>query len=193
MKHSVNSNRPTSPARRKALRRLAGAAISAYVVPEVLFLSAANAESVSGVSSASSASPASMVSPGSGVSGPSIVTPSGASSPEPSMPDPSGNAIEYDEESDACNLDGSPRSQGIRIARSDLNRSQDAIDAGYARPLEQIWSEFVGQYDGKVIGVEFTGRRANPRYKFRAISPSGRLETVVISAQTGDIIRISGC
>jgi len=36
-------------------------------------------------------------------------------------------------------------------------------------------------------------RRNNPRYRFRAISKSGRLETVTISAQTGSIQRIVGC
>jgi len=188
MGHNLKNDTPENPARRKALRRLAGATISAYVVPEMILLGAANA------ASSSAASVASPVSPASGpASGPSVDA-SGPSDTEPEMPAESGSkGAEYDDQNDGCNQDGSPRSQSIRIARSDLNRSQDAIEAGYARPLEQIWSEFTRQYDGRVIGVEFIGRRTSPRYKFKTISPSGRLETVVISAQTGDVIRVSGC
>ncbi|MBL1435511.1 MAG: hypothetical protein COB08_004855 [Rhodobacteraceae bacterium] len=65
--------------------------------------------------------------------------------------------------------------------------------AGRAQPLEQIWGAFMSAYDGSVIGVEFLNRRNRPRYRFRAISKRGRLETVTISAQTGRIIRIVGC
>ena len=74
-----------------------------------------------------------------------------------------------------------------------MARSQEAVAAGYAKPLDQIWNEFISSYDGKVLGVEFLDRQRNPRYRFRAISRSGRLETVTISAQTGAIQRIVGC
>ncbi len=90
-------------------------------------------------------------------------------------------------------MTGSQSPDSISISRSDLERSQDAIEAGYAKPLDQIWGEFISEYDGKVIGVEFLDRQSNPRYRFRAISRTGRLETVTISAQTGSILRIVGC
>lgn len=179
------NSEPQSPARRHALRRLAGTMIAAYVVPQVVFLSAAKADSVSVASTPS------------GPTGPSIPGPSGPVSPDTETPEDTVGYIEPDDDGEdpkeTCNQDDGPRSQGIQITRSDMNRSREAIEAGYARPLEQIWSEFIGQYNGRIVGVEFTGRRKNPRYKFRAISPTGRLETVVISAQTGEIIRITGC
>ena len=74
-----------------------------------------------------------------------------------------------------------------------MQRAQEAVASGDAKPLDQIWEAFSAEYDGKVIGVEFLNRRNNPRYRFRAISKSGRLETVTISAQTGAIQRIVGC
>ncbi len=172
--------RPESPTRRDALRRLAGAVVTAYVVPEVLFLSKARA----------------------GNSKPSVPSPS---TPSPSTPVPS-SAPDDDDDSgsdgasgaaeaarDTCNIPGTQNANTISISRSDMQRSQEAIEAGYAKPLNQIWGNFVSDYDGKVIGVEFLDRQNNPRYRFRAISSSGRLETVTISAQTGAIQRIIGC
>ena len=74
-----------------------------------------------------------------------------------------------------------------------MQRAQEAIEAGEAQPLDQIWGTFRSEYDGKIIGVEFLNRRNNTRYRFRAISKTGRLETVTISAQTGNVQRIVGC
>jgi len=81
----------------------------------------------------------------------------------------------------------------MSISRSDMARAQEAIAAGYAQPLESIWAVFTGQYRGRIIDIEFTGQKQNPRYRFRAISKTGRLETVTISAQTGEVLRIVGC
>lgn len=177
------TDRPKSPSRRAALRRLAGAVVAGYVVPEVLFLSAARAES----------------------SGPTSPTaPSEPSAPAPSAPVPSGSApsgsgpvssASSAEEGarETCSVSGSQGSNTISISRGDLQRSQEAIAAGHAQPLEQIWARFRSEYDGNIIGVEFLNRRSNARYRFRAISKAGRLETVTISAQTGAILRIVGC
>lgn len=176
-----------SPTRRDALRRLAGAVVTAYVVPEVLFLSKARA----GSSTPSTPS----------VPSPSTPSPS-TSTPVPSSPVPDdddddsgsdGASGAAEAARDTCNIPGTQDSNTISISRSDMQRSQEAIEAGYAKPLNQIWGNFVSDYDGKVIGVEFLDRQNNPRYRFRAISSSGRLETVTISAQTGAIQRIIGC
>lgn len=182
----VLENKLENPARRNALKRLAGAMVPAYVAPQILFLSAAKAETISAVSGVSGSSGPSGV----GMSGPSGPLPTDAPEDDTVFVEPDDDAADPRE---TCNPDGRTGSEAIQITRSDMNRSREAIDAGYARPLEQIWAEFIDQYDGRIVGVEFTGRRKNPRYKFRAISQSGRLETVVISAQTGEILRITGC
>ncbi len=186
----IQGNAPQNPGRRAALRRLGGAVLAAYVVPEVVFLSEARAESSGSVASGNS--------PASGGSSPSASPPS---PPEPSTPSPSGGggaegsnpSASGPTPSEACNISGPSGADTLSISRSDLIRSQEAIEAGYARPLEQIWADFTSRYDGKIIGIEFTGRRRKPRYRFRAISSTGRLETVTISARTGEIIRIVGC
>lgn len=177
MKQTRKPDRPESPNRRAALRRLAGAAMAAYVVPEVLFLSQARASSLP-----------------SAPSSPSAPAPSGPSVPgeSPSGSEASASSVEEGAR-ETCSVSGSQDSNTISISRSDLERSQEAIQAGYAKPLDQIWGEFISGYDGKVIGVEFLDRQSNPRYRFRAISKSGRLETVTISAQTGSVLRIVGC
>lgn len=179
-----SENKP--PNRRDVLRRLAGAVVAAYVVPEVFMLSAARAESAA--PSASSAP--------SGASTPS--PPSDPSAPEPSRSSsPSTGEDRYDdshdEAHDRCHISGDNDANTISISRSDLARSQRAIAAGHAKPLDQIWPQFISNYDGRVVGVEFIGPLNNPRYRFRAISKAGRLETVTISAQTGIIERIVGC
>ncbi len=166
-----------NPSRRAALRRLAGAAVAGYVVPEVLFLSAARAES-------SAASEPSAPSEPSTTSSPSASAPSGAAS--------SASSAEEGAR-ETCTVTNAQNANSISISRRDMQRAQEAVEAGYAKPLDQIWSAFTSEYDGKVIGVEFLDRRSNPRYRFRAISKSGRLETVTISAQTGSIQRIVGC
>ncbi len=177
---------PESPRRRAALRRLAGAVVAAYVVPEVMFLSTARAGNSAPTSPSAPSAP-------SGASGPSpssgttdSVTPS-----SPSVEDGPSRAEEVARET--CTLPDSQRQNAISISRNDMARSQDAVEAGYAKPLDQIWNEFISSYDGQVLGVEFLDRQRNPRYRFRAISRSGRLETVTISAQTGAIQRIVGC
>lgn len=171
------TDRPKKPSRRAALRRLAGAAVAGYVVPEVLFLSAARAES-------------SAASEPSAPEGPSTTF-------TPSAPAPSGTASSASSAEEGaretCTVTNTQNSNTISISRRDLQRAQEAVEAGYAKPLDQIWGAFTSEYDGKVIGVEFLDRRNNPRYRFRAISKSGRLETVTISAQTGSIQRIVGC
>jgi len=193
MKQIRTSDRSDRPSRRAALRRLAGAAMAAYVVPEVLFLSQARASSLPTVptspSGLSSPSGSSGSSPPSGSSSPSGPLASGAA---PSDSEASASSAEEGAR-ETCSVTGSQSPDSISISRSDLERSQDAIEAGYAKPLDQIWGEFISEYDGKVIGVEFLDRQSNPRYRFRAISRTGRLETVTISAQTGSILRIVGC
>ena len=181
VERNTKHNRPERPSRRNALRRLAGAVVAAYVVPEVLFLSEAKA----------------------GNSTPSLPSVPAPSTPSPSStdtdddngngPSPPGPSDAAERARDTCNIPGSQSANTISISRSDMQRSQEAIEAGYAKPLNQIWGNFISDYDGKVIGVEFLDRQNNPRYRFRAISKSGRLETVTISAQTGAIQQIVGC
>jgi len=168
------ADRLKSPSRRAALRRLAGAALAGYIVPEVLFLSAARAES-SGSSATSE--------------------PTAPSTPAPSAPASSVSSASSAEEGarETCLVSRSQSTNTISISRSDLRRSQEAIVAGEAQPLDQIWGIFRSEYDGNIIGVEFLDRASNPRYRFRAISKSGHLETVTISAKTGVILRIVGC
>lgn len=184
MKHSRKTDQPENPGRRYALRRLAGAVVAAYVVPEILVLSEARAES----SSASTASTPEPSAPAPSTPSPSTPSPSSSTvSGAISSAEPSGSP------SDACEISRAQNGNTISISRSDLARAQEAVEAGYAQPLDKIWGDFTTNYNGKVIGVEFTGRRRQPRYRFRAISPAGRLETVTISAQTGEILRIVGC
>jgi len=77
--------------------------------------------------------------------------------------------------------------------RVGAERAQEAVDAGFAKPLEAIWPKFSSDYSGKVIGIEFTGFRWRPRYRFKAISDLGHLETVIVSARTGLIEKVVGC
>ncbi|PCJ76961.1 MAG: hypothetical protein COA53_01750 [Rhodobacteraceae bacterium] len=81
----------------------------------------------------------------------------------------------------------------MTISQSDFDRAQKAVEAGYAKPLEAIWSDFSSNYSGKVIGMEFTGFRWRPRYRFKAISANGHLETVIVSARTGLVEKVVGC
>lgn len=163
------------PARRAALRRLGLVAAAAYIVPEVLMLSEARA--------ASSATPPSSV---------SVATP-------PTPPTPPSNvdvdAVEADGgANDTCRkATAGDQNQSITISQSDFDRAQETVEAGYAKPLKAIWPQFSSNYSGKVIGIEFTGFRWRPRYRFKAISASGHLETVIVSARTGLIEKIIGC
>lgn len=189
MKQKTPSTHPKNPGRRNALRRLGGAVFSAYVIPEIVFLSKARAGDDPSAPSASSA--------------PSAPDPSAPSTPAPSSPSPSAPSPETggennarredDDNDDTCNPASGGNDHTISISRADLTRSEEAIKAGYAQPLDQIWGNFASNYDGKVVSVEFIGGRRNARYRFRSISASGRLETVVVSAQTGEILRIVGC
>ncbi len=196
MDREHNINRPESPSRRAALRRLAGAVAGAYVVPEVVFLSAARADtSTPSVPSPSSVdtSPVPTPAPSSGTGGTDVVDDSDDTDDTETTEATEGASSPEQVARETCSIPENARPDTISISRTDLSRSQDAIAAGYAKPLDQIWNEFIAGYDGKVLGVEFLDRKSNPRYRFRAISRSGRLETVTISAQTGVIQRIVGC
>lgn len=160
-----------NPSRRAAMRRLGLAVATAYIVPETVMLSAARASSsVSGSSS--------------------YVTP-----PTPPTAPSNVDSIEADiEQSDFCQkTEVGGEDQSVSISQSDFERAQEAVEAGYAKPLQAIWPEFSSNYSGKVIGIEFTGFRWRPRYRFKAISASGHLETVIVSARTGLIEKIVGC
>ncbi len=162
-----------NPSRREALRRLGLSVVAAYVIPEVLILSKARASS--GSSGASSDD--------------------GATPPTPPTAPSNIDDLEVDvQESDFCRTAQSASiDTSISFSESGLERAQAAVDAGYAKPLQAIWPEFISNYSGKVIGIEFTGYRWRPRYRFRTISISGRLETVIVSARTGKIVKIVVC
>ncbi len=170
-----------NPSRRAAMRRLGLAVAAAYVVPEIVMLSAARASSSSSASSTSSAS-----------GGSSYATPP---TPPTAPSDVDVDAIEADVRvGDTCQkASASEENQPISITQSDFDRAQEAVEAGYAKPLEAIWPEFSSNYSGRVIGIEFTGFRWRPRYRFKAISASGHLETVIVSARTGLVEKIVGC
>lgn len=170
---SNNPDQPDNPGRRAALRRLGMAVVAAYVTPEVILLSEARASSG--------------VSPPSGVSVATPPTP-------PSAPSNVDRNVEVDERpTDSCKTTTGNEGNAITIRESDFKRAQRSVDAGFAKPLEAIWADFTSEYSGKVIGVEFTGYQYRPTYRFKAISPSGYLETVVVSGRTGKILRIVGC
>lgn len=174
MERTHKPDRAESPSRRAALRRLAGAVVAAYVVPEVMILSEAHASST----------PTEPTSP----------TAPEPSATEPSVPSTISTPSSAEEGArETCSTYNAQGPDTISITRSDMARSQIAVQEGYAKPLEQIWGRFRSEYDGKIIGIEFLDRRSDARYLFRAISKSGRLETVTISAQTGSILRIVGC
>lgn len=172
--------------RREALRRLGLGTVAAYVVPNVIMVSAARASTGgSSVSPASSSGPA-----GSAGSDPSVATPP----TPPSVPSNAASGESDEAESDTCR---SERAGAVpdspTISTTDYLRAQEAVEAGYAKPLHQIWDGIQADYQGRFISIEFTGFRYRPRYRFRAVSPSGRLETVIVSARTGSIVRIVGC
>lgn len=162
-----------NPSRRAAMRRLGLAVATAYIVPETIMLSGARASTSSTPSS-----------------GGSFATP-----PTPPTAPSDVDEIEADvRDSDACQKANTrERNQAMTISQSDFDRAQDAVTAGYAKPLEAIWPEFSSNYSGKVIGIEFTGFRWRPRYRFKAISANGHLETVIVSARTGLVEKIVGC
>jgi hypothetical protein len=180
----TESNKTDTPSRRTALRRLACASVAAYVVPEILFMSAAQA----GSSQPSKPRPLTPLPAEPPTAAPSGVDAAPVSDIEHEVPEDDLDDIARER----CNV-ASNRAGAIRISRSDLARSQEAIRVGNAKPLEQIWGNFTSNYDGRVIGVEFLGQPTHTRYRFRAISATGRLETVTISAQTGSIEKIVGC
>lgn len=186
---SSSSDKPANPSRRAALRRLGMAVVAAYVVPEVVLLSEARASGVSPPSGVSVVTPPTPPSEPSGASAPEAETPTGNSRSTPSR---SRDTEADDLPSDACRT---PDNSGaaIQISETDFKQAQASVDAGYAKPLEAIWGDFTSQYSGRVIGVEFTGYRYRPTYRLKAISPTGHLETVLVSARTGKIIRIIGC
>ena len=176
---SKTPNTLENPSRRAAMRRLGLAVATAYIVPEIVMLSGARASTSSSVSPVSSTS-----------GGGSFVTP-----PTPPTAPSDVDTIEaHVQEGDTCQkATASEANQSVSISQSDFDRAQEAVEAGYAKPLEAIWEDFNSNYSGKVIGIEFTGFRWRPRYRFKAISASGHLETVIVSARTGLIEKIVGC
>ncbi len=172
-------NQHNNPTRREALRRLGLAVTAAYVAPSVLLVSEARASS----------SGTSQPTPPSG--------PTNGSPPTPPTPPTAPSNIEEIEadvtETDTCRSRLSRNPDTPFISASDFNRAQQAVEAGYAKPLDSIWASFMAEYPGQVISIEFTGYRWRPRFRFKAISASGRLETVIVSARTGEIEKIIGC
>ncbi|MCP5037400.1 MAG: PepSY domain-containing protein [Rhodobacteraceae bacterium] len=166
--------------RRQALARLGITPLALYVAPAVLTLSTA--------ASASSATPPS------DPSEPSVATPPTPPSPA-SSPSAPGDVVEADEaSSDRCYQDaGASGNSQLSISQDDFERAQAAVDAGYAKPLSQIWQGILADYPGRIVSISFSGFRYRPRYRLKAVSSSGRLETVIVSARTGRIERIVGC
>lgn len=169
-----NGKNQTNITRREAFRRLGLAVGAAYVVPNVILVSEARAAS-------------------SGATNPS--PPSNPTPPSPPTAPSNVDELEKDEiDTDACKAPANRNAnRGPTISAQDFERAQAAVEAGYAKPLDAIWADFNAAYDGQVIAIEFTGFRWRPRFRFKAISASGRLETIIVSARTGKIEKIIGC
>lgn len=173
--------------RRQALARIGLSPAAIYLAPTVLALSsAAFASEASGGDAGDEGDEG--ASGASGASSPSAPSPSGP-------PSPSSTEEEDEKSTDRCHSEVSATSGGgsLSISADDFQRAQVSVDAGYAKPLSLIWQDIVDQYPGHIISVSFTGYRYRPRYRLKAVSPSGRLETVIVSAKTGQIERIVGC
>ncbi len=173
MENIDQKNMAIAASRRAVLTRLGMATVGAYFVPELLLLSQARA--------ASSASPPSE---------PTVPTP-----PTPPTAPSNIEEIERDvKKIDNCNRASSTNpSNEIVVRRRDYEKAAASVSAGYAKPLNQIWGDIARAYPGRIVGMQFTGFKWRPRYRLRAISPVGRLETVIVSARTGAIVRIVGC
>lgn len=71
----------------------------------------------------------------------------------------------------------------------DHDRARQALEEGYARPLQEIM-ELVGKrLGGKVIGIEFHGSHHRYTYEFKVITPDGKLLEVYVDALTGEILK----
>lgn len=173
--------------RRQALRRLGLGVATAYIAPSLTKLSAAHAKSKPSEPSAPSEPTA----------------PSKPTAPTaPTRPTQPSGPTEGDEgtsSSPSGTRSASCRTRRVRddgsftIYRRDYDAAQAAVKSGYAQPLDSVWPRIAEQYRGRLIGIEFTGSGANAKYQFRAISASGRLETIVVQAATGIIETIVGC
>lgn len=72
---------------------------------------------------------------------------------------------------------------------NDHDRARHALEEGYARPLGEIMELIGDQLGGKVVGIEFHGRRHRYIYEFRVITPDGVLIEVYVDALTGKILK----
>ena len=188
--------------RRAALMRLGLGTASTYVIPSIVGLSAAHAQSAaSDPSPASAPSPPSAPSPVSAPTPPSAPSPvSRASSPSrldtpnsssgPSAPRQS-NEGRANSGPSACRQPNLPN--GGQMTRRDYELAQQAIAKGDARPLSEVINTVQSRYPGRIVRVGFSGSTRASVFQIRIVSNSGAVVSVSVNAKSGAITGVQNC
>jgi uncharacterized membrane protein YkoI len=72
----------------------------------------------------------------------------------------------------------------------DHDEARRAVEAGEARPLNEILNIVRGKLPGEVIRVKFERENSLWVYEFRVVNREGRLFEIYVDARTGEIKRI---
>ena len=70
----------------------------------------------------------------------------------------------------------------------DHDRAREALRCGEVRPLVIMLEELGDRLASEIVAVEFEADGGRFVYEFEVVSPSGRLEEVVVDAASGRIL-----
>lgn len=80
--------------------------------------------------------------------------------------------------------------EGALARARDHDEARRAVEAGQARPLNEILDIVRGKLPGEIIRVKFERQNGEWMYEFRLVDRSGRLFEVYVDARTGEIGRV---
>ena len=79
------------------------------------------------------------------------------------------------------------------VAQSDQQRAREAMQAGRARPLQDILQQVNRQVAGRVLNARLEEGDAGAWiYRLKLLDPQGNIVGVVVDARNGQILQVFG-
>jgi len=77
-------------------------------------------------------------------------------------------------------------------AQSDQQRARAAVQAGQARPLQDILPQLRDSYPGRVLDADLDQAGGRWVYRIKLLTDDGKVLALVVDARSGEVLRVRG-
>ncbi len=77
-------------------------------------------------------------------------------------------------------------------AQNDQQRARAAVQAGQARPLQDILPQLRRGYPGRVLDAELDQAGGRWVYRIKLLTDDGKVLELIVDARSGEVLRVRG-